>query len=252
MSQLDFASISGAFVYNSPVLVRQVAETAPAALATRTAPVVGSILPEMLQQVYDEFIATLSEAAIRRMNGRLERGLTSAKSGRVFFTDDRGIFAVQSSTNHCELTYYVNLNDKTCTCPDSQFHNACKHRFAAWLVQECLDRTSPEVIEASEVIAPPVEEDSPLATIPAADHVHEAVIYAVARLDESVNGVDDAIPVEIVEMGDNHVVVRALPELINGELRPRYPFPSPFEGSDVKWSSAMLPKEFISDVKIYR
>ena len=63
---------------------------------------------------------------------------------------------------------------------------------------------------------------------------------------------EQTFPVELLESEGESLLVRALPEIKGEELSPRFPFPSPFPGTNVRFATASVPREFISQVKIYR
>jgi len=70
------------------------------------------------------------------MTPREERGLVIAATCRLNRLND-GTWLVPSQTNRESLTYRVNLEAKTCTCPDhTEGGNTCKHYFAASIVHK--------------------------------------------------------------------------------------------------------------------
>ena len=107
-------------MYQQPLFVdvHNIKETAQASeTETGAAPKPSLILPELLDQIHQEFYASLSESIIRRFNGRLERALDMAKKGSVAVTQIPGKFFVSSAKRKGTI-YQVDLNNKTCTCPD--------------------------------------------------------------------------------------------------------------------------------------
>ena len=69
------------------------------------------------------------------MNAREERGLIIAATCRLNRLDD-GTWLVPSQTNKNAVAYTVNLEKKTCTCPDFlEGGHTCKHFYAASFVQ---------------------------------------------------------------------------------------------------------------------
>jgi len=54
----------------------------------------------------------------------------------------RALVIVRGSTGGW---YYVRNQDHTCTCPDSAHGHVCKHRLAAWLWYELIERTQAAV-----------------------------------------------------------------------------------------------------------
>jgi hypothetical protein len=71
------------------------------------------------------------------LNGRLERGLELAKSGAVAPIPDSHhsrLYRVLSSDRL--RSYRVDLDAKTCECPDSQKGHQCKHRIASYYYEQ--------------------------------------------------------------------------------------------------------------------
>lgn len=65
------------------------------------------------------------------MNAREERGLVIAATCRLHRNDD-GTWLVPSQTNRQAVAYTVNLEAKTCTCPDHvEGRFICKHFYTA-------------------------------------------------------------------------------------------------------------------------
>lgn len=112
---------------NTPRFVRE--SMAPAQTLT---------FADWIDQAAQKVRATLSPESIRAFNGRLERALELAKSGAVTAMADadhpRRFRVNSSAAGH--PPYEVDLDAKTCTCPDSQKGNACKHRMAAYYVEQ--------------------------------------------------------------------------------------------------------------------
>ncbi len=70
------------------------------------------------------------------MTPREERGLVIAATCRLKRNDD-GTWLVPSQTNSATVGYIVNLEAKTCTCPDHQEGGfTCKHYYAASIVHQ--------------------------------------------------------------------------------------------------------------------
>jgi hypothetical protein len=88
---------------------------------------------KLIEQVASKFTASLPQEALRAFNGRLERGLELAKNGAVQPMPDAGhprrFFVRSSDGTHY---YEVDLDSRTCNCPDSLKGNSCKHRIAAY------------------------------------------------------------------------------------------------------------------------
>src|SRR5436853_6184757 len=70
------------------------------------------------------------------MNAREERGLVIAATCRLRRNDD-GTWFVPSQTSKEVVGYQVNLEAKTCTCPDHvEGGFTCKHFYAASIVHQ--------------------------------------------------------------------------------------------------------------------
>lgn len=204
-------------VCTKPHLVREAA--APAI------PVLPAILEATARHIFDSF----SEKMKQTLNGRQERALKLALEGHVIHKAAR-VFHVRSEDG--QHTYLVNLERNYCTCPDSQGGHVCKHRLAAYLVEQaqqarqetspCTD-TPPE-LPASSSPAPlhPDEEAierARLALNARSEFLREAIIYAVLVLD------GEPLQVELVELDGEAALVRALPKIKDGRLLPQFPFP---------------------------
>lgn len=86
------------------------------------------------QQLIQQLRLEHPEAAARA-GARLERGLRIHQAGMVEPTQDPTVYFVRSESNEL-AKYRVDLQARTCTCPDSGRGNTCKHRTAAWLYKE--------------------------------------------------------------------------------------------------------------------
>lgn len=94
---------------------------------------------EIIEQVAEKFVASLNEAAKQNFNGRLDRGLELAKNGKVTQSADAihsRRYLVRSSDGR--KYYLVDLEAKTCDCPDSLKGNTCKHRVAAYYYEQAV------------------------------------------------------------------------------------------------------------------
>ncbi len=110
-----------------------------------------SIPQQNLERIAQDFIATLSPQTIQKMNGRLERGLELAINGYVKPLTNSNFprtFRVLSSSRKCY--YYVDLAEKVCNCPDSLNGNTCKHRIAAYYVEQALKGFGKQTIPTLE------------------------------------------------------------------------------------------------------
>ena len=227
--------------------VRQLRESAPAEGGSVEAlKVTQTILPDILDKIHGDFVATCSESLLRKFNGRLERALLLAKEGKVQVTDQPGIFNVRGTTGP-QCWYEVDLNERICECPDHNAGNICKHRTAAWYIQQALFRDAPD----------PGVEDEVEPVVEQADSVRgeyapcESIIYARLQPKDSIN----VILVEVLDTNSAHqqAFVQALPKFTDeGEMIPQFPFSSEFEDSLVKYSTTWVDYDNLSEVKIYR
>ncbi len=130
------------FVYVPMVHTRPIRETAPAEART-VSNTRNTILPELIDHIAAEFIAGLKPDTFKRMKTRLARGLKMAKDGSVSVTDEPGKFLVKSAGVK-NRQYEVDLDARTCTCPDSRKGNSCKHRIASYYIQQALFQSAPD------------------------------------------------------------------------------------------------------------
>jgi hypothetical protein len=92
---------------------------------------------DVLDRVAEQFISSLRPEVVTALNGRLERGLALAKQWSVVHCPEAGkprCYRVRSSDGYS--FYKVDLDARTCDCPDSQKGNTCKHRIAAYYVEQ--------------------------------------------------------------------------------------------------------------------
>ena len=120
---------------------RSVQETATIA-ASKTVPM------EFINQAAVQFEFTLPQGFRMGLNGRFERGIEIAKAGGVrpfqdtFQQNKRRLYQVNSSS-FFKPPYLVDLDGKTCECPDHWKGHFCKHRVAASIF-ELADEGIPE------------------------------------------------------------------------------------------------------------
>ena len=96
-----------------------------------------------IQRAARTFKASLSHAALLSFNGRLERGLQLALSGAVHPdpTPTHSQRCWVTSSDGCH-SYRVDMDAKSCDCPDSQKANHCKHRLAAFYYYQARKQVS--------------------------------------------------------------------------------------------------------------
>jgi hypothetical protein len=183
---------------------------------------------EALQVAFRKFSASISPEMKQSMNGRPERGLQIALSGGVTQLGNANQFLVPSSDTD-KPPYFVDLNARSCTCPDHWNGHTCKHRLAA------------QIIRLSGVPVPqqpPEASPSPTSTSPRSSN--QAIIWACVRQDGKVIGV------EVLSIEDELVRVQALPIVkAGGKLEPQFPFP---EGQ----CSLLVPVSELEHIRIYQ
>ncbi len=127
------------------------APTAPTIQNEVLAPTAPTIQQDVIDQVAQRFIASLTPEALKAFNGRLERGLEMAKNGSVQHLANSvrpRRFLVLSSEG--KQKYVCDLDTRTCDCPDSLKGNTCKHRIAAYYVEQA------EKINAIQSVPAPI------------------------------------------------------------------------------------------------
>src|SRR5436190_12857555 len=91
------------------------------------------------------------KARVTQMDAREQRGLIIAATCRLH-RNDNGTWLVPSQTNKGAVAYTVNLEARTCTCPDhAESGFTCKHYYAARIVQTRDVLPDGTVIETQEV-----------------------------------------------------------------------------------------------------
>jgi LAS superfamily LD-carboxypeptidase LdcB len=205
------------------------------------------ILPSMVEQTARQVFATFSEKMKAALNGREERALKLALEGHVSHKAGR-VFSVHSEAgNHA---YLVNLEARTCTCPDSLSGNVCKHRLAAYLVEQATKASQAVLSDTPEASTeqatapepqPPEEavEKARLALHAKSQYLREAIIYALLEVE------GQSVQVEVIDIDNGVALVRALPQLKDGQLTPQFPFPG-------KKSFTQVIAKSLTEVKIYR
>lgn len=209
-----------------------------------------NILPTVLEKIACKVFESFSIRLKANLNGCQERALKLALNGHVAHKSKR-IYSVRSQSG--QHTYLVNLDNRFCTCPDSRKGHVCKHRIAAYLIEQAsqaVREVSPELSTARELphgsselkgLNPQEEalEKARLALRARSLYLREAIIYACVIEDGK------EINVEIVTLAEEVALVRALPQLKGGVLIPQFPFP------ERKSSTQVLAKS-LSEVRIYR
>lgn len=203
-----------------------------------------SILPQLIDQVADEFESRLSAAQRANLGRRLSRARTIAKKNHVIFTETEQVFKVVSQDNRNANTIYYtvdirseNYRDWSCTCPDHVDHDQiCKHILASYFTKSAFELASEQASQPQETESTESQE----VILPG-----EHVIYATVIQD------DVPIRVEILGREGDLYHIRALPvHDENGQLVPLFPFPSPF-GGNVMCSTADVSKPDLHEVRVF-
>jgi hypothetical protein len=207
---------------------------------TAVAPFTQPVLPVVIEQTARKVFESFSEKMKATLNGRQERALKLALEGHVAHKLSR-TFSVRSEDG--QHSYLVNLDKNFCTCPDSQKGSVCKHRLAAYLIEQAsravseapLPPDGPRMLDSEEEAI----EKARLVLNARSQHLREAVIYAVLEVD------GEMLQVELLSLEGEVALVRALPRLKDGQLIPQFPFPE-------RKSCTQVIAKSLSEVKIYR
>jgi len=207
-------------MYQNETVIREVA----------VMPTIMNPLPAIVEQTACEVFDRFSDRIKAKLNGRQERALALALNGHVTHKAAR-IYSVQSQDG--KHHYLVNLDRKFCNCPDSRKGHLCKHRLAAYLIEQSNKAadsmgTSGETLEKVRKV---LEARS--------DFLGEAIVYADLYLDNKT------IQVEIVALEGEYALVRALPIPKGDKLVPQFPF------HDRK-SSARVLATSLAEITIHR
>lgn len=169
------------------------------------------MLPAVIEQTASRVFTGFSQRLKASLNGRQERALRMALEGHVTHKADR-IFSVQSEDR--SRHYLVDLENGFCSCPDSQKGYICKHRIAAYLIEQAMQNTSQAAADPRQEAL----EKARLALHARSDLLNGAIIYACLPL----NGAE--LEVEVISLEGEAAFVRALPALKDGKLIPQFPF----------------------------
>ena len=211
------------------------------------APFAQPILPSVLEHTARQVFETFSEKMKAALNGREERALKLALEGHVTHKSER-VYSVRSEDG--QHAYLVDLEARSCTCPDYQKGNVCKHRLASYLVEQATKATQetaaiPPESQAEQPGTPGIDpaeeavEKARLALHARSQYLREAIIYALLDID------GQSLQVEVIDIDGEVALVRALPQLKDGKLIPQFPFPD-------KKSFAQVIAKSLREVKIYR
>jgi hypothetical protein len=206
------------------------------------------ILPIVIEQTARNLFESFSEKLKESLNGRQDRALKLALEGHVSHKAGR-IYSVRSEDG--KHAYLVNLDARTCTCPDSHNGHVCKHRLAAYLIEQAnqnnqaITPSNPsESIPANLEPEPPIKEEevidkARLIFQAKSQFLRESIIYAVLQVD------GQPIQVEILDITGDVALVRALPKVKDGLLVPHFPFQE-------RTSVSQVIAKCLADIRIYR
>ena len=155
---------------------------------TASAPAAEYPTARTIQMVARNFTTRLSPADLARFNGRLERGLELALNHYVTPEADlANCYQVRSAAGNG--FYQVDLEKKTCQCPDSQKGNTCKHRIAAYYYSQAIKLQKEQEVQKEHAI-PPQPAVKP--TLPPASPNREAQILKEMGFEPQPNKVSEA------------------------------------------------------------
>jgi uncharacterized Zn finger protein len=208
------------------------------------------VLPAIIEQTAQRVFAKFSQRLKSSLNGRQERGLKLALNGHVTHLSGR-VYAVRSEKG--DHLYRVNLEKRSCTCPDSKRGHICKHRVAAYLIEQASFPTRGVADDTQSTAQHPPDPSNLKALSPEEEalqkarlvfqarsqHLSEAIVYAIVQVEGK------PIQVELVSLEGDAALVRALPILKDGELVPQFPFPE-------RKSSAQVLAGSLTDLRFYR
>ena len=215
--------------------------------ALREAVTAPTLLPIIIEQTARSVFAGFTEKMKARLNGRQEKALKLALDGHVSHRYGR-TFSVRSEDG--KHAYLVNLERGYCTCPDFDKGNVCKHRIAAYLVEQATQAS--REIESSSLVSDNtnpgpgqfIQDEEALERAQKvlqarSEFLKEAIVYAVLYVE------DEPVKVEVLEIEGEVALVRALPVIKDGKLVPQFPFPE-------RLSLVRVFAKSLSQVTIYR
>jgi len=209
-------------------------------------PLVQPLLPAVIEQTARKVFESFSDRLKAALNGRQERALKLALEGHVSHKAER-IFSVQSEDR--KHAYLVDLSQNFCNCADSQHGHVCKHRLAAYLIEQSKKThqhiENPPQSPNPKPNHPPIDqqeealEKARLVLQARSQLLREAIIYAEVSVEA------EQIPVEVINLEGEIALVRALPKVVDDQLVPRFPF------AERQAATQVLAKS-LRNVKIYR
>jgi len=172
-------------------------------------PTIINPLPAIVEQTASEVFARFSDRIKARLNGRQEKALQLALNGHVTHKAAR-VYSVRSQDGAHH--YLVDLDRKFCTCQDSRRGYTCKHRLAAYLIEQ-----SQEAAQSMSSGGDSLEKVRSVLHA-RSDFLYEAIIYAFLQYEGK------SIQVEVVDLDGEAALVRALPKMKGTKMVPQFPF----------------------------
>ena len=257
--QLSFAD----YTHIVNIQPHSVRETAPAQLGEAVASVVShstlQILPHLITEAAETWLARLTDGQRKAVATRYQRALLIAHDvASIRHTDTYGVYAVKSQDKNAHNIWYtVDLrgDKKTCDCPDD--FPACKHIIAAHILTQAVETSIEKAREFAAQAEAQLEAEAETQTAEVTEEAvkaikvqrptPETVIYAIC-----VTQSGSQFAVEILEsLDDKKYLVRALPHYVDHVLTPRFPFPSPYTGREGVYSTGVVSKNQLRNVKIF-
>lgn len=145
--------------------------------------VMSDVLAQEIQQVARNLTSSYSSTTIASFKGRLERGLELALKGSVqpLPTPNKPhLCRVESSDG--TSSYQVDIDAKSCDCPDSQKGFQCKHRIAAFYYLQAVSHLTSPVQNPVPCVQPsPIQ---PLSNLVSESQVQPTTCVNTARGDQ--------------------------------------------------------------------
>jgi hypothetical protein len=172
-------------------------------------------LADLIRKAGQSFTAQLSPQSLTKFNGRLERGLELALNGSVHpapTPNQPHRYQVRSAEGNRE--YVVDLDARSCDCPDSLKGNHCKHRIAAYYFDQALQNRAHQPVNTPHDVTGKVTPPSKPVTTPSVAHP----FVSISREDQILKELGFAPqPKKVAESAPQTV-----PEIRLGNLYSKY------------------------------
>ncbi len=142
-----------------------------------------------IEKAYEKFQSSLSPEIMTQMNGRLERGFAIALNKGVTCVLDENnpnsthLYRVTSSGLH-KLPYIVDLQARSCSCPDRKKAPYCQHIVAAQIIKIAnqIHKQQFEALDNNPHLKPAVK-TPPAPPVTDSRTMPDLVIWGVVRLN---------------------------------------------------------------------